>query len=64
MLKSIVPIRKAATFDPVSVRSLKIENGTSGARLRSSQTAKAASRPSEPTKSEIVSHEAQPNWFA
>jgi hypothetical protein len=61
---SDMPISSPTMFDPRSVCSLKIENGTSGCALRRSITTKAASRPIAIAPSRIVSAEPQPAEFA
>ena len=58
--KITAPSRKPTTLAAARVRSRKILNGTSGARLRSSITAKAASSAAEASRSRIVLAEAQP----
>ena len=58
--KTVVPETKPMTFDPVSVRRLKMESGTSGERERSSMARNAMERSAQPTKERITSAEAQP----
>ena len=58
--KSEAPTRRPTTLAPVTVRTRKIEKGTSGARERSSIATKAASRISAATIVPIVWTEPQP----
>jgi hypothetical protein len=56
-----VPRMKPATFEPVSVRRRKIENGTSGSAWRRSQPMKATARTADATKTPIVRADDQPH---
>ena len=61
---SDMPISSATTFDPRSVCRRKIENGTSGSRLRRSITTNAASSATATAPSPIVRADPQPAWLA
>ena len=55
------PSAKPATFEPVTARMRKIENGMIGARERSSMATKIAISSAEPTRRPIVVAEVQPS---
>ena len=62
--KIAAPEKSAAAFEPESVRSLKIRNGSSGAGERSSTTMNAAMSAADPARSPAVVPVAQPCWLA
>ena len=61
---SDAPISRPLTLAPVTVRTLKIRNGTSGCSARDSITAKAPSRAADRASRPTVWNEPQPAVWA